>query len=278
MARSAAETRRRIIDAAYGMFWRQGFVRASLDDIADRAKVTKRTLYQHFRSKDDLMAEVLAHASELAISRLHRISDRLPKDREAMLDAVFAELAQWAGQPRWSGAGFTRAVRNSRIFPAIRRARLRDATRPRPNIGSRIYSNGLAFRSADERGREVALLMEGALSLMLIHGDPSYATAAAGAAKRLVKRQVRHEQVAILYALISAALFGASTPAAKLLLGTMDPVLLAGLLYCGAGIGIAIVRRTMAPRSPRPCRRHLPGRMYLGSLARSCSAAFLDRC
>src|SRR5262245_48268283 len=48
---------------------------------------------------------------------------------------------------------------------------------------------------------------------------------------------------AIFYALVSAALFGVATPAAKFLLGTIDPALLAGLLYCGAGAGIAILRR-----------------------------------
>lgn len=48
---------------------------------------------------------------------------------------------------------------------------------------------------------------------------------------------------AVLYALISAALFGASTPAAKLLIGSVHPAVLAGLLYCGAGIGIAVLRR-----------------------------------
>jgi drug/metabolite transporter (DMT)-like permease len=48
---------------------------------------------------------------------------------------------------------------------------------------------------------------------------------------------------AVILALLSAALFGASTPAAKLLLGTIDPAILAGLLYCGAGLGIAVLRR-----------------------------------
>jgi drug/metabolite transporter (DMT)-like permease len=52
---------------------------------------------------------------------------------------------------------------------------------------------------------------------------------------------------AILYALASAALFGASTPAAKALLGTAHPALLAGLLYTGAGIGIAAIR-SIVPR------------------------------
>ena len=56
-------------------------------------------------------------------------------------------------------------------------------------------------------------------------------------------------RTAVLYALASAALFGASTPAAKALLGAVHPVVLAGLLYCGSGIGIALLRR-FAPAIP----------------------------
>jgi drug/metabolite transporter (DMT)-like permease len=48
---------------------------------------------------------------------------------------------------------------------------------------------------------------------------------------------------AVVLALLSAALFGVSTPAAKALLGSINPTILAGLLYCGAGLGIAILRR-----------------------------------
>ena len=51
-----------------------------------------------------------------------------------------------------------------------------------------------------------------------------------------------HNRNAVLYALLSAALFGVSTPAAKSLIGTIDPILLAGLLYCGAGIGLTVLR------------------------------------
>nr|AUN37374.1 drug/metabolite transporter (DMT) superfamily permease [uncultured bacterium] len=50
-------------------------------------------------------------------------------------------------------------------------------------------------------------------------------------------------------ALAAAALFGASTPLAKLLLGPVSPWLLAGLLYLGSGIGLAIVRAIS--RTPR---------------------------
>jgi drug/metabolite transporter (DMT)-like permease len=60
-------------------------------------------------------------------------------------------------------------------------------------------------------------------------------------------------------ALASALLFGASTPFAKLLVETSDPQLLAGLLYLGAGVGLAIVQATRAAvgvRNPEaPLRR-----------------------
>src|SRR3954449_6024888 len=62
----------------------------------------------------------------------------------------------------------------------------------------------------------------------------------------------------ILFALTSALLFGASTPFAKLLLGTLDPWMLAGLLYLGSGLGLAalrIGRRVMGrPTTETPLR------------------------
>ena len=45
---------------------------------------------------------------------------------------------------------------------------------------------------------------------------------------------------AVLNALGAAILFGASTPIAKELVGAVSPVLLAGLLYAGSGVGLAI--------------------------------------
>jgi len=45
----------------------------------------------------------------------------------------------------------------------------------------------------------------------------------------------------ILAALAAALLFGASTPLAKLLLGETSPWLLAGLLYLGSGLGLALL-------------------------------------
>src|ERR671936_679893 len=43
---------------------------------------------------------------------------------------------------------------------------------------------------------------------------------------------------AIAYALLSAALFGASTPLAKIFVGSISPLALAGVLYLGSGLGL----------------------------------------
>src|SRR5262245_29925904 len=54
-----------------------------------------------------------------------------------------------------------------------------------------------------------------------------------------------------LYALTAAALFGLATPVAKLLIGSADPWLLAGLFYLGAGLGLAVLRTLRSGRGPR---------------------------
>jgi drug/metabolite transporter (DMT)-like permease len=47
-------------------------------------------------------------------------------------------------------------------------------------------------------------------------------------------------RAAIVFALLAAALFGASTPLAKALIGEVAPLVLAGLLYLGSGIGLVV--------------------------------------
>ncbi|MBI3532761.1 MAG: DMT family transporter [Burkholderiales bacterium] len=46
----------------------------------------------------------------------------------------------------------------------------------------------------------------------------------------------------VLFALAAAALFGASTPFAKMLVGEVSPLLLGGVLYLGSGLGLAVIR------------------------------------
>lgn len=70
-------------------------------------------------------------------------------------------------------------------------------------------------------------------------------------------------------ALLSAVLFGASTPLAKLLLGDASPWMLAGLLYLGSGLGLGayrMVRRLPRVRIPRRERMPLAGAIVSGGI------------
>jgi AcrR family transcriptional regulator len=187
MPRSSEPTRRRILDTAYALFRRKGFTRVSMDDIAGAAALTKRTLYYHFKSKDTLLAEVLEAQHALALAAFRSFGDRLGGSPEAIIDTMFNDLAVWADTPRWAGSGFTRLVielADLRGHPARVIARRHKAMLEEHMADVLAKANVAAPR---ERAREIWLLSEGAISLMLVHGDRRYAAAAAEAAKRLIQ-------------------------------------------------------------------------------------------
>jgi AcrR family transcriptional regulator len=180
--------RQRIIDGAYESFWRAGFTRTNVDTIADRAGVTKRTLYSYFRSKDDLLAAVLLRYGELAWQRLKRIGERMPSDREGMIHSFFEQLAGWATTaPRWSGSGFTRLVVELADLPGhpARALARRHKTATEAWLARRLTRARIA--RPRKGARELMLLMEGAMVLMIVHGDRHYIEAAEQAAMKLLK-------------------------------------------------------------------------------------------
>jgi drug/metabolite transporter (DMT)-like permease len=62
----------------------------------------------------------------------------------------------------------------------------------------------------------------------------------------------------VLYALISAALFGLATPLAKLLIGDVDPAMLAAIFYLAAGLGLGLFRAAIPHGETPLARRDLP--------------------
>jgi len=186
MPRSPAPTRQTILDAAYRLFRRKGFVRASMDEIAASADVTKRTLYYHFTSKDELLAEVLEAQHALALAAFRTFGEGLGGSPEAIVDQLFKDLAVWSDQPRWAGSGFTRLVielADLRGHPARLIAR-RHKAMLESHLADLLAQAHVS--SPRELAREIWLLSEGAISLILIHGDRSYASAAAEAARKLI--------------------------------------------------------------------------------------------
>jgi AcrR family transcriptional regulator len=187
MPRSSASTRQTILDAAYGLFRRKGFTRVSMDEIAARASVTKRTLYYHFASKDRLLAEVLEAQHALALAAFRTFGEGLTGSPEAIIDKLFKDLAVWSDSPRWAGSGFTRLVielADLRGHPARLIAR-RHKAMLEGHLADLLASANVT--SPRELAREIWLLSEGAISLILVHGDRGYAAAAARAAKKLIR-------------------------------------------------------------------------------------------
>ncbi len=186
MSRSTQNTRRRILEAAYELFYRRGFNRVAVDAVAERAGITKRTLYNHFESKDQLLAAVLDFHQDLALERIRRWSARLPTDLDAMLDALFSDLATWAAKPRWEGAGFTRIVMELADRPGhpARAIARRHKAAVESWLADELHTRSIP--DAKSKARHLVLLLEGCISLLLIHGGGSYAEAAATAARRLV--------------------------------------------------------------------------------------------
>ena len=64
---------------------------------------------------------------------------------------------------------------------------------------------------------------------------------------------------------MSAVLFGASTPLAKIAVSSADPMVVAGLLYLGSGIGLAVLRTVRADLSQSEPKPHFRGQICHGS-------------
>jgi len=64
------DTVRKVIDAAIGLFVKEGYHGASIADIADATGLTKGAIYFHFKSKDALMSAILEEFEKLYLDRM----------------------------------------------------------------------------------------------------------------------------------------------------------------------------------------------------------------
>ncbi|MCB1907149.1 MAG: TetR/AcrR family transcriptional regulator [Rhodocyclaceae bacterium] len=190
MRTRAGETRRRIVDAAYQLFYQGGFARVGVDAIATAAGITKRTLYQHFESKDALIAAVLDIQHELMLARIRQWADTTSGDRGDVVDALFAGLQQWASKRDWRGSGFTRAAIEFTDSPGhpARKAARRHKTAVEAVLAEALTESGDGDGAA--LARQLMLLIEGCQVLVLIHGQREYIAAAADAARGLVQSRL----------------------------------------------------------------------------------------
>lgn len=187
MRPDAVQTRDNILEAADELFYAEGFVAASMDRIADRAGVTKKTLYYHFRSKDDLMAAYLETRHGEVMARYQRWAGTSGTASER-IHRMFHRLAASSTEPTWRGCGFVRAVcelANLPGHPACLAARKHKRTFEAWFAGL-LKAEGRS--DCEALARVLMVLLDGAIVQVLIHKDPDYARAAASAASELLSR------------------------------------------------------------------------------------------
>ena len=187
MRRKSAETRQQIIDAAYTLFYQSGFMRTGVDAVATAAGITKRTLYQHFSSKDELIGAVLEHQHQMTLERIRQWADCITGKPDQMVMTIFEKLAQWAAGTDWQGSGFTRAAVEFADLPGhpARKAARRQKEAVEMYLKKKFDAQDL--NNAEHLVRELLLLIEGCQSLALIHDNLDYIDAARHAALILVR-------------------------------------------------------------------------------------------
>jgi AcrR family transcriptional regulator len=179
-------TRRRIVDAATKLFYTEGSGRVSVDAIAAKAGVTKRTIYYHFASKDELVTAYLEERDQPNLKQLAGWFASAGGGPEAGVRAVFDNLARVARHPRWQGCAFLRTVAELAAMPGhpAVKAGARHKKGFEAWLAEELSKAGVA--DADELAREVVILVDGAFAITLVHRDPRYFEAAGRAAARLV--------------------------------------------------------------------------------------------
>ena len=190
MKDDARPARERIVDAATRLFYGEGIRAVSVDAIAAKAGVTKKTLYYHFRSKDDLVAAYLASRDQPNLKLFERWFDQAEGGLPEKVEAMFLGAAASARHPKWRGCGFLRTAAEFANLPGHPAMTVGADHKKRFEawLEGRVAEHEIA--GADALARQIALLMDGALSAMLVHRDPAYAEEAGRAARALVERHL----------------------------------------------------------------------------------------
>ncbi|MGY5775038.1 TetR/AcrR family transcriptional regulator [Rhizobium sp. LEGMi135b] len=191
MRDSSLPTRERILQAAAKLFHNDGIRVISVDAIAEKAGVTKRTLYYHFRSKDDLIAAYLQARDEPNLAIFKRWFKETEGDISEKVAGIFRHLAQSARNAKWKGCGFLRTsveLINLPGHPALVVARAHKK-RVEDWLGS-VFMEAGTGNDAQPLARQVMLLLDGSFAVVLLHRDPSYMETAADAVIRLIAERL----------------------------------------------------------------------------------------
>lgn len=179
-------TRDRIVSAASKLFYSNGIRSVSVDAVAAKAGLTKRTLYYHFKSKDELVAAYLEARDQPNLVLFKRWFDETDGSLAAKVQAIFRQLARSARHPKWKGCGFLRTSAELANLPGHPAMKIGAAHKKKFEewLGAVFETKGI--RDGAQLARQIALLLDGSFAAVLLHRDPSYMEAAGQAAVSLI--------------------------------------------------------------------------------------------
>ena len=175
--RSVSTPATRILAAADKLFYANGIRAVGVDAVAAAAGVSKRTMYQYYRTKDDLIAAYLT-----ARLRAAEPSDAPARDQ---ILGYFDGLARTLDRGDFRGCPYVNAV-----------AEITDPKHPAAAIARQFKAQRLEWyrkllgrmgaRRPEAVATQLQLLIEGAISSYLVLKDPSVARTARAAAEVLL--------------------------------------------------------------------------------------------
>ncbi|UGV24293.1 TetR/AcrR family transcriptional regulator [Rhodopseudomonas boonkerdii] len=183
---TARPTKDRIVAAASKLFYDEGIRGVSVDAVAEKAGVTKRTLYYHFKSKDDLIAAYLEGRDQPNLALFKRWFDEAVGGLAAKVQAIFDNLARAARHPKWRGCGFLRTSAELANMPGHPAMKIGAAHKKKFEAWLQAEFEAAKLSDAPLLARHVALLLDGSFATVLLHRDPAYMEAAGLAAHKLV--------------------------------------------------------------------------------------------
>jgi len=187
MSGKGDSTREQIVIAATRLFYGEGIRAVSMDAVAEKAGVTKKTLYYHFTSKDELVAETIAARDQPTLELYMRWFGETDGSLAEKVRGLFMKLGRSIDTPRWRGCGFLRTIAelaNTPAHPAVK-AGAAHKKRFEAWLESELRGHGIA--GAPALARQLLILLDGATTVMLIHRDLAYVDMASQMAVGLIE-------------------------------------------------------------------------------------------
>jgi len=181
----ASTKRDHLIETALQLFYKNGFHATGIDTILHHAGVARMTLYNHFKSKNELILAVIRRQDELFLHWLRRYVARHAKHPNDHLLKLYDALGKWFTGKGFSGCLFINACAEfSDVNDPVHVAACEHKTRILGFIQELAAQTNI--QDPDLIAHEIMLLVEGAIVMFHVTGDKNAAINAKKAAEKLI--------------------------------------------------------------------------------------------